>query len=263
MVQKTLLQGLGLACAFFALWFALSQVDFTTLFNIEQNKSETEEKLGELIWESIEKTETVIKNDSITAPLDKLFKHLAKENDIRSEIYVHVISKSDVNAFALPDGHLVVYTGLLEKCETESELAGVLAHEIAHIEKDHVMRKLVKEFGLAMLVSMTTGGKGGHWTTEVTRELSSSAYDRALESEADAESVKYLENANLNPEKFAEFLYEMSRKEDLPSALEWISTHPESEARALAIIDDIKGKKFEVQKVLSAQEWRALTSSAD
>lgn len=261
MVQRTVLQGLGMAAAFFALWFGLSQVDFVTIFNIRESRGETEEKLGRLIWETIEETETIIRTDSVTAPLDKLFSHIAKENDIDAgDIHVHIIRDTEVNAFALPAGHLVVYTGLLEKCESESELAGVIGHEIAHIEKGHVMKKLVKEFGLAMLVSMSTGGKGNDVAREVLHQLSSTAYDRTLESEADEESVKYLGKAKLDPEKFAEFLYGMSRTDALPSAAYWISTHPESEARALEILESIKGKKFEVRKVLSDAEWKMLRS---
>ncbi|RZJ68511.1 MAG: M48 family metallopeptidase [Flavobacterium sp.] len=261
MIQKTVLQGLAFAASFVALWFALSKLDFVKYFHIEQNRGETEQKIGDLIWESIEKTETVIKNDSVTEPLEKLFKHIAKENDIdKDDIHIHIIENSEINAFALPAGHLVVYTGLLEKCDSESELAGVLGHEIAHIEKDHVMKKLVKEFGLAMLVSMTTGGKGGNMTREMLHKLSSTAYDRSLESEADRESVEYLEKANLDPEKFGEFLFDMSRKDAMPSAVYWVSTHPESEERALEIIEDIKGKKFKVVKVLTDKEWKNLTA---
>ncbi|NMH28273.1 M48 family metallopeptidase [Flavobacterium silvaticum] len=259
--QKTIFQGLLFFAIGVALWFGLSQFDFMSLFSVTENKGKTEEKLGELIWESIEKTETIIHDDSVVKPMDKLFTHICKANDINPKsIKVHIVEKDEINAFALPAGHLIVYTGLLQDCNNESELAGVIGHEIAHIEKDHVMKKLVKELGLAVIVSMTTGGKGGGMVHEALKTLSSSAYDRSLESEADMTSVDYLEKANLNPAKFADFMYNMSRQTNLPNAVYYISTHPESEERALAILDKIKGEKFKVKKILTDTEWKSLTN---
>lgn len=254
---KILIQGLGLVALGAALWFAFYQIDFMSVFNIAQNKGKTEEKLGDLIWESLEETERVVTNDSVVKPLEKLFRHLCKENDIDPEsIELHVVDRSEVNAFALPGGHLVVFTGLIQDCDSESELAGVIGHEIAHIEKDHVMKKLVKELGLAVIVSGS--GQGGAIAREALHTLTSSAYDRSLETEADMTSVEYLENAQLDPSKFADFMYKMSRNSDMPDAVYWISTHPESEERALAIIDKIKGRTFKIKKVLSEKEWNGL-----
>ncbi len=93
---------------------------------------------------------------------------------------------------------------------------------------------------------------------EMLQTLTSSAYDRRLESEADSESVDYLENANLDPGKFAEFLYAMSRKQNLPSVAYWMTTHPDSESRALAIIEKSKHNKHKVEKVLTVAEWNAM-----
>lgn len=258
--QKTILQGAIFFAIGVALWFALSQIDFMSVFSVTENKGKTEEKLGKLIWQSIKKSETIIYDDSVVKPMDKLFSHICKENNIDPKsIEVHIVEKDEINAFALPAGHLIVYSGLLKDCNNESELAGVIGHEIAHIEKDHVMKKLVKELGLAVIVSMTTGGKGGGMVHEALQTLSSSAYDRSLESEADMTSVEYLENANLDPAKFADFMYNMSRKANMPSAVYYISTHPDSEERALAILEKIKGEKFEIKKILSDSEWKALT----
>jgi beta-barrel assembly-enhancing protease len=94
--------------------------------------------------------------------LDKLILPLCKANTIeRDSLKVHIVEKDEVNAFALPNNHLVVYTGLITDCKKQEALQGVLGHEIAHIEKNHVMKKLSKEVGLSVLLSATTGGKGG------------------------------------------------------------------------------------------------------
>ncbi|RZJ73278.1 M48 family metallopeptidase [Flavobacterium sp.] len=254
---KTLLQGAALAAIFLAIWFGLSQIDF--LGSVDFDRGATEKKLGKLIWKTIKETEDVITNDSVVDPVERIFERLVEKNDINDDnIKLHIVRSSEINAFALPDGHLVVYTGLIENCKDQSELAGVIGHEIAHIEKDHVMKKLMKEFGLAVLVNMTTGGKGAQVGGEVLRALSSSAYDRELESEADRTSVNYLVKAKLNVEKFAEFMYGMSRNQQLPGVVYWISTHPESEERAVKILKAIEGKKLRVNDVLTKKEWEAL-----
>lgn len=258
MIRKTITQGLLIAASIVALWFALSQIDYMNWFGIRKSAVNTEEKLGELIWESIERTEKIIRNDSINAAIDSIVTRITKANKIdRKKIKVHVIRKSDVNAFAFPGNHLVVFTGLIDACENESELAGVIGHEIAHIRKKHVMKKLVREIGLATLIA-TAGGNGGTATGEILRTLTSSAYDRKLETEADLTSVDYLVKADIDPEPFAELMYRMSADIDLPEAVYWISSHPESEARAKEIISYMKDKDVEPRQILSDSKWKWL-----
>jgi predicted Zn-dependent protease len=263
MIQKTILQGLAIAALFVAIWFGLSQINFTKHFETEKHSHDTAEEIGDFLWEAIEKSEDVIYRDSIVSPVEKLVYHLAQENDIdKRDIKVHIIRKDEINAFAMPGGHLVVYTGLIADCENESELAGVLGHEIAHIKRNHVMKKLVKEIGLSALISMTTGGRGGA-VQETIGTLASTGYDRSLESEADRTSVQYLLKADLDPEAFANFMYRMATNDQLPDQMYWLSTHPESEERAKEIVNMIKGKKYRVKAVLSPKAWEKLQDEVE
>ena len=173
----------------------------------------------------------------------------------RGATSVHIVEKDEVNAFALPNNHLVVYTGLITDCKKQEALQGVLGHEIAHIEKNHVMKKLSKEVGLSVLLSATAGGKGGQILKGIFKTLSSTAYDRALEKEADMSSVKYMLAADINPEPMADFMYELAQKHDTPDGFGWISTHPESEERAKYILDYLKGKKYEKKQTMTQKEW--------
>ncbi|HLA54836.1 MAG TPA: M48 family metallopeptidase [Flavobacterium sp.] len=258
MIKKTIFQGAVVIVSFVAIWLAFSQVDFMRLFHVDKVNNTTAEKLGDMIWESIERTETVITNDSVVKPIDKLITHIADKNGFdRKDIKLHIVEKDEVNAFALPGNHLVVYTGLIKDCDNESELAGVLGHEMAHIEKDHVMKKLVKEVGFSVLVSVATGGRGQQMAGQIAKTLSSSAYDRKLESEADIASVDYLIKADLDPEQFANFMFKMANDKTLPAEFYWISTHPESEERAKAIVEYIKGKRITKKEVLSAKDWES------
>jgi predicted Zn-dependent protease len=139
--MKVLSKGLVIVALFFGVWMLLSQIDFVKHFRVKEAKTGTEKTLGEVIWNEIEETETVIFDDTIVNTLDSLLLPICKENGIeRDSLKVHIIDKDEVNAFAMPDNHLVVYTGLIKACKNEQALLGVLGHEIAHIEGNHVMQ---------------------------------------------------------------------------------------------------------------------------
>src|SRR5665647_1744079 len=83
-------------------WVLLSQVDWMTLFKIEQKTKGTEEKIGDLFWELLSKSETEINSTSIVAPLDSMLSLICTKNNIdRTKIKFHLLRKDDVNAFAV------------------------------------------------------------------------------------------------------------------------------------------------------------------
>lgn len=257
MIKKTIFQGLVIIISFLMVWFGFSQLDFTTFFKVAERTEKVENKLGDLIWNEISRTEDVITNDSIVKGLDKLLQPICDENNIdRDSLKVHIVKNDVINAFALPNNHLVVYTGLINDCKKQEALQGVLGHEIAHIENNHVMKKLSKEIGLTVLLSATAGGNGGQVLKEIFKTLSSSAYDRTLEKEADIASVDYLLKANIDPKPFADFMYKMAMDNQADMSLYWISSHPESEERAKYILEYIKGKKIKSKTTLSDKDWK-------
>jgi len=256
MVKKIILPGLIIVVAFFGLFYGLSKIDWVTEFHVKQIRSSSENKIGDLIWDEISSTEKVITNDSIIKTLDKLIEPIYKKNNIeRDSLKIHIVEKDDINAFALPNNHLVVYTGLITECKNQEALQGVLGHEIAHIVNNHVMKKLSKEIGLTVLLSASTGGKGSSVVKEILKSLSSSAYDRTLEKEADMKSIDYLLKANINPEPLADFMFELAQQKDTSDTFYWISSHPESEERAKYILDYLKDKKYKKQSTISTIEW--------
>ena len=198
MINKTIFQGLIIAIAFFGIWLGLSRIDFVKFLEIKKHTASTEHKIGDIIWNQIHDSEKVITNDSIVKTLDKLIEPICKANHIeRDSLKIHIIQKDEINAFALPNNHLVVYTGLMKDCQKQEALQGVLGHEIAHIENNHVMKKLSKEVGLSVLLTATAGDKGGAILKKIFKTLSSTAYDRTLEKDADMQSVKYLLKAEI------------------------------------------------------------------
>ena len=256
MTKKILLQAILIAGSFFLVWFGFSQIDFMKMFKVKERTTTMEHKLGDMIWNQLEDSEKIIYNDTITKSLDKLLKPLCDANDIEQDsLKVHIIKKDQINAFALPNNHLVVYTGLIEDCKRQEALQGVLGHEIAHLEKNHVMKKLSKELGYSVLLTAAGGSKGGQMAREILKTLSSSAYDRSLEKEADIASVKYMLEAGINPKPMADFMYQMAQDSGISKAMYWIADHPESEERAKYILEYIKGKKLKNKQTLSEKDW--------
>jgi len=256
-MKKIFFQGFSLVVLFLAAWFALRQVDWMTFFKVEQATESLEEKLGDLFADIFGKDE--LYSSDIKAPVDSILTHICTTNGIdRDKIKLHIVANDEVNAFALPDKHLVVFSGLILTAENEAELSGVIGHELAHIQLDHVMKKLVKELGLTVLISMTSGG-GGEVIRETAKMLSSTAFDRELEREADIKSVDYMVKADIRPEPFADFLFRLSAKQpDILKNLTWISTHPESKERAEYIIEYSRGRLDGGKPVLGQEAWEAL-----
>ena len=234
MIKKIFLQSIVSAMLFLIVLFSFSRVDWLSVFDLRETV--IEEKLGDMYWDLYSGSAVFLESDTVLAPLDSLLSHLCEANDIeRDKIKLHVVQSNEVNAFAFPDNHLVVFTSLIAKCENQEELCGVMAHEIAHMQKGHIMKKLVKEVGLSALVGMASGGQSGEVLRSTAKLLSSTAYDRTLESEADKTAVFYLLQSGINPEPFGEFLFRLSKEEELPSLTEWVSTHPDSEKRSIQI----------------------------
>ena len=259
-MRRILLQGLLLITLFFSSWFVLQQIDWVNVLKIEQKSEKTEEKLDELLWETIKTTEDENTNPLVLKSVDSLITRICDLNDIdRSKIKFNVINKDEVNAFAMPNGRLVIYSGLITASENQEELAGVLCHEIAHIQLNHVMKKLVKEIGLSALISITTGSNGSELIKETAKVLSSTSFDRSLEKEADIKAVEYLTKAEINPEHFAQFLYKINDSEsEIMKYLTWISTHPDSKNRAEYIIEHSKNNNVKNVPILKDETWNKL-----
>ena len=256
-MKKIITQGTITILLFLVTCFALSQIDWITVFKVQQITNKTEQKLGDLFWEVFKKSEKEIKNIKVVNSVDSIVTHICKANQIdRNKFKIHILNKDEINACALPNGYLIIYSGLILNSENQEELTGVICHEIAHIELNHVMKKLVKEIGLSVIITMTTGNSGAEVSKEAAKIISSSAFDRSIEKEADIKAVDYLTIAKVNSEQFANFLYKLSDKEnEATKYLTWISSHPDSKDRAEYIIEYSKGKLTDCKAILSSETW--------
>lgn len=242
---------------FFSTWFLLNRIDFMEAFDVAEFSRENERRLGDLMVETITAGHPAMEGDSVRGIPAGILSRICGANGIPdSSITLTVIENSDVNAFALPDRRLVVHSGLIAYCRTPEELAGVVGHEMAHIEGRHVMQKLVKEIGLSMLLTIAGGQSGGEILKQTARTLSSTAFDREAENEADTAAVRYLAAAGIDPEHLANFLYRLSQERtDVPKSLEWLSTHPNSSDRAAEIIRLGKGMDVTPVPIADSLAW--------
>jgi len=260
-MAKPLLKLFLIVISFFAIWFLLSRIDWMEVLEINKKTDKTEEKIGELYIELMQKNEKIVKTDSLRQPIIDIIDQIKEANDLEIDVKLLVIDKDDINAFAIPDDNLILYTGLIEECQSPEELAGILGHEIAHMKENHVMKKLVKEVGLSVILSMTSGGNGTV-IQETFKSLTSSAYDRSLESEADQLSVEYLQNADIDSRPFAEFLFRLSLDEDERlSQLQLMNSHPASEERAKSILENQLFDEGSLRPLMSVEKWNALKAN--
>lgn len=261
MMQKILFQFFVLVALFFGLWVGLSQINYVDRADIEKFSKENEKRLGDLILKTIKATNTALDSADVRAFIDSIGTRICEPSAIDySKIKIHIIKNSEVNAFALPDNNMVIYTGLIEYAKNAEEVAGVMAHEIGHMEKKHVMKKLVKEIGFAMLFTIAGGDAGFEILRETARVLSSTAFDRVQETEADNYAVEVMARAKVSPEHLGNFLFRLAKDHDMPEELVWVSTHPESKERSAEIIAKKKEYTFAPTPILGTP-WKAVQRS--
>ena len=246
---------------FIGLFFWLRTIDWVGMFNIEQHTRDTEEKLGDLFWEHMGDEGDQITDSITVGVLDSLVNRMCDANAIsRQEIKLHVFRADVVNAFAMPGGHLVVNSQLIQECKNPEQLTGVLAHEIAHIQLRHVMGKLTREVGAAVLLGITTGTSDSGLLAEMIATLSSKAFDREMEREADLKAVEYLVKAQIDARPFAEFLF--STEENVTeSPLRWLSTHPSSRERQEYVNQEIDRMQGATSSIISNDSWLKLRNT--
>ncbi len=147
---------------------------------------------------------------------------------------VMVIDSDEVNAFALPGGQMVVYTGLIKKATTSEQVAGVIAHEISHATLRHGLQSLSQSLGIVAAIQFMTGDMGGLIAlgSHVAQESVLTSYSRTSETEADLEGARMMHAAKIDPKAMAEFFALLKEEEgDIPGLVAWISTHPQHAQR--------------------------------
>lgn len=189
-----------------------------------------EERLGRSIVEHLVPAGKACTEPTRQRVIDDLVTRLtASLPDPPYTFRVTVVDDPTVNALAAPGGFIVVFRGLLERARTAEELAGVLAHEVEHVLQRHATKALVQHVSTGLLLTALTGDVSGvmAYGLESARVLGALRYSRAAEEEADAEGLKLLQAARIDPAGMIAFFERMEeRRGEAPAAFKYLSTHP-------------------------------------
>jgi len=214
-------------------------------------------KLGESVYDELAADKDECHGRRGLAALNSLANRLAGAADYRHEITVHVIEGGPLNAFTLPGGIVVFYSDLIDQARDGSQVAGVLAHEIGHAVHYHPTKGLVRQYGLALIASLVSGGYSDLLNTLTSGGNVQLALrnGRAFERDADATGVALLEKLGLRADGMASFFEQMREKEpkDAAAAAGIWSSHPPTAERIAATRRPPTG-----QPAFTAAEWQAL-----
>jgi len=202
--------------------------------------TEQEVQMGQQYSGEIAKTLPLVNDPKIIAYLTTLGGTLTKVADDRGlQWSFHLVDSKDINAFAVPGGFIYVNRGLVERAENMSQLAGVLGHEIGHVTRRHSVNQIKKKQGAGILVAAgcvvfrACGSEGVADAINVTSGIAFAKFSRNDESEADAEGVKTVIRAGIDPngipEMFEILLKERKERPDAVSTL--FASHPLEENR--------------------------------
>lgn len=178
--------------------------------------------------------------------LENMMNAVLASNDVsyRTEFpwKVNIIDDPEtLNAFATPGGQLYFYTGLIFFLDTEDDLAGVMGHEIAHADQRHSSKQLQRQYGIAVLLSIITGGEPG-LLSQIAAGLGTLKFSRDAEAEADDFSVLYLADVDDYACNGAAAFFQKLEESGAATPPEFLSTHPNPANR----VEDINAKAAEI-----------------
>lgn len=194
-----------------------------------------EVKFGDLIYEQTRVGITPLPEGETTKMVQEIGSRLTQASPYPFQW--HVADDPTINAFAIPGGHVVVFTGLIEAAESPEEVAGILAHEAEHILQRHSLKGIVHQLGWRVVLALLLGDIGGGQFGQAAAQLQILSFGRDQESEADLKGLALLKEAKIDPKGMITFFDRLSKKEGTSIAL--LSTHPASANRAEAIRTEI------------------------
>ncbi|MGQ0811282.1 MAG: M48 family metallopeptidase [Nitrospiraceae bacterium] len=212
------------------LWFGS---DLLVEAAVDRVPVEWEQKIGEMAQRDFLAGQTVLHEGAAVQAVQEITDRLAnKIVDNRYKFQITVVKSDVINAFALPGGYVVVFTGLLKKAESADEVAGVLAHELNHVLQRHALERVVKTMGMFGIVTILLGDQRGliGLAKELSVELATLKFGREQETEADLTGLRLLHRARISPEGMIQFFTRLTESDT--GRIELLSTHPMSAVRA-------------------------------
>src|SRR5208283_1835084 len=222
---------------------------------------EKEIALGKSLAQEVERQAKIINDPVIAEYVNRLGQNLVRNSDAKVPFTIKVIDGEEVNAFALPGGFFFVYSGLILKADSEAELAGVMAHEIAHVAARHGTCQQTKgemvQIGTIPLIFL--GGWAGYGIRQGVSLLIPMGFlqfSREYEKQADYLGLQYMYKAGYDPTAFVDFFekIETMEKRKPGTMAKVFSTHPMTE-------DRIAASQKEIATILKAKPEYVVTTS--
>lgn len=223
---------------------------------------EKEIAMGRQFAEEIERQAKVVTDPMIAEYVNRVGQNLVRHSDSKLPFQFKVLEDPSINAFALPGGFCFVNTGLILKAETEAEMAGVLAHEIAHVAARHGTRQATRGT-LANLATLPLSIAVGGWAGYGIRQAAGLAipvaflqFSRSFEQEADYLGLQYLYAAGYDPTAFIDFFEELASQEKTkPGTLAGVfASHPMTD-------DRIERSQREMDRILPSKPEYVVNTS--
>jgi predicted Zn-dependent protease len=207
---------------------------------------EKEIQIGQQISTEFEQAAKLVEDPVISEYVDRVGQNIVKHSDAKVPFHIKVVDTDEVNAFAFPGGFFYINKGLLLEAENESELAGVMAHEISHVVARHATAMMSKQ-QILQFAQIPLLFVGGYWAQMALQNglglginLGLLGVTRESEKEADQLGIQYLWNSGYDPNSFVSFFEKLQDKEkSKPGRLSgWFRTHPYTLDRIAASLDE-------------------------
>jgi hypothetical protein len=225
--------------------------------------TEGEIKMGKGYADEIEKSTKLINDPVVTEYVNRIGQNIVKNSDCKVPFTIKVIDTDEINAMALPGGFFYVNSGLILAADEEAELAGVMAHETAHVCAHHAAREMTRmnymQIGSIPLIMMTGyswTGYGIYEAINIAIPMTFLMFSREFEAQADYLGVQYMYRAGYDPQAFVTFFEKIQNLEkQKPGAVaKAFSNHPQTP-------DRIQHTQEEIAKILPAKDEYLVTTS--
>lgn len=224
-------------------------------------------RIGAQVAQQFEQTAKLVDDPVIVEYINRIGQNLVRHSDAKVPFHIKVVDTDEVNAFALPGGYFYVNKGLILAADSEAEIAGVMAHEIAHVAARHATERMSKAqiMQFAAIPALFLGGWGGFAARNAMGmgiNLELLGVTRGSEKEADQLGIQYMWNTGYDPNAFVSFFEKLAAKEKKkPGTFAgFFRTHPSTSDRIVRALDEQRFLPEKSEYILTTSEFNQVKS---